>query len=169
MSRTSRPIRRRRWRAIAVVLGAGVGALAACAPITTQDPYSASDGVRATVGDEVQATNLLVVTSEQGAQGVLVGALTNLTDTDTSVTVAVGGETVTLAIDAGQTVLLDGSSEPQPPSSPGLRVEDVAVRAVPAAPGEVTDLTLSTPGAGEVTGAVPALDGTLAPHDRLVP
>ncbi|RYZ29089.1 MAG: hypothetical protein EOP01_05855, partial [Propionibacteriaceae bacterium] len=90
---TLRP-RRPGTRALAAAgaLAAGL-LLAGCSatnPIQTQHDYSPSDGVRVTVGD-VRGNNLLVLTSGQGAPGVLHGAFTNDSDEDRTVTVSFAG------------------------------------------------------------------------------
>jgi hypothetical protein len=69
---------RHRLAAAGVVALVGV-ALTGCSAtnqITTAKAYSASDGVRAELGD-VTAENLLVLTSAKGAPAALQGALTN--------------------------------------------------------------------------------------------
>lgn len=141
-------------------------ALAGCAPITTQRPYAPGDGVRAQVGEQVQAENLMVVTEAEGAAGVLTGALTNVGDAATAVTLSLGGLTIEVPVDAGQTVLL---TAPDAQESDTVRVQDVSVAAVPDGPGALTDVTLATPEGGSVTVAVPVLDGTLSQYRDLLP
>lgn len=151
--------------------GAGVGviglAIAACSPITTLDPYSASDGVRAVLGEQVRATNLLILTNGEGEEGVLVGGLVNETDEPTEVTVTVGSETNGLRLGPRETLLF--SSRESVLGLNARAVEPLTISSVSVPPGAVTDVELSTPSAGSVTVQVPVLDGTLEPYDTLVP
>lgn len=140
--------------------------LAGCAPVTTQGPYAASDGVRAGIDGQVTAENLLVVAESEGGPGVLTGGLTNVGDVPAAVTVSIGGLTIEVPVEVGQTVLL---SAPDARETASLGVQDVSVAAVPDPPGATTDVTLSTPEGGSVTVAVPVVDGTLSPYDELLP
>lgn len=149
-----------------IATGALAVALAGCSPITTQVPYAASDGVQAQVGDQVKAENLLIVTAAEGEPGVLLGGLTNLGDEATAVTVTIGAQSVDIPLEPSQTALLGATEATE---SDSLTVQDVAIDAVAAAPGDVTDISLSTPRAGSVTVAVPVLDGTLEQYAALVP
>jgi len=150
---------RHRLAAAGVVALAGL-ALAGCSAtnqITTAKPYSASDGVRAELGD-VTAENLLVLASAEGAPGALQGALTNrgtdaVTVTLTSGTTAIG----TVRVDATSTVLLGGDT--------GKALTFTTANA----PGGVTPLTLETGPGGTLTVSVPVLDGTLPEYATHVP
>lgn len=160
MSRTAR-FPRQTWLAIGAVAAA-----AGCAPITTQLPYSASDGVRVELGEQVKAENLMIVTSAEGAPGVLLGGLTNLGEQPAEVSVQVGVQVVDLPIEPGQTVLLGADPGAQDGSA---AVAEVSIAAVPAPPGGTTDVEIATPGSGAVAVSVPVLDGTLQPYDQVVP
>jgi hypothetical protein len=164
VARTSRP--HQLPRLLALGLAGAALATAGCAPITTQQTYSPSDGVLVAIGEEVRASNLLILTSGEGEPGALVGALTNRTDQPTLVTVTVGAESVDIPVDPGATVLLNA---PDAPEADRLAVEQVTLQSVPAPPGAVADVELSTPSAGSVTVSVPVLDGTLEPYGELVP
>lgn len=148
--------------AAAPVVAVALIALAGCSTtnqITTDDPYDASDGVGAQVGD-VSAQNLLLLTAAEGEAGALIGALTNRGDESVEVTIA--GEDDADATDvrvaAGQTVLLGGEDG-----------EEVQFASMPVEPGAVTPLTLTTGPGGSVTVEVPVLDGTLPEYEEFVP
>ena len=135
----------------AATLAAAV--LAGCStinPITTQMEYDASDGVSVEIG-EVRGLNLMVVTDEQGATGVLTGTLHNTGTEDVAVSASIDGDAIaTIDVPAGATVKLGGDQG------------DAAVTGVvPVAPGLLTDVAFQTPAAGQVTEQVPVLDGTL--------
>ncbi|QZN86080.1 hypothetical protein [Cellulomonas sp. C5510] len=139
-----------------VVLAAALTGCSATNEITSMDAYSASDGVRATLGT-VTAENLLLVAADADAPGALQGALSNRGDDGVTVTVALGEESARVWLPAGDTVLLGGSDG------------DEVVLTTPAAPGAVADVTLSTGTDGEVGVPVPVLDGTLPEYADLVP
>jgi hypothetical protein len=149
------------------VAAAGLAlALTGCSPITTTKPYAASDGIRVQLGDQVRGQNLMIVTSAEGEAGVLLGGLVNDGSTATNVTVTVGSETVQLALEAGQTVLL---SAPDATPTSTLGVEEVLISSVPGPPGSLTDVRIETPEAGSVTVGVPVLDGTLESYEPVIP
>jgi hypothetical protein len=148
----------RRRLAVAALASLAVAPLAACQsshPITAE-PYAASDGVDATLGS-VRAGNLLVLAAADGAPGTVLGSLTN--DSDRAVTVQVGLEDDLTSIDVapGATELL------------GPDDTEVAVPAVPVAPGALMALRLSADAEGTTTVQVPVLDGTLPYYATLVP
>lgn len=165
-------------RAAALVVGltAGLVALAGCSasnPITTQKPYSASDGVRIVLSDTLSAENLLVLTAAKGEAGTLLGALTNNgTDTERVSIAADGADDVTVRVPAGATVLLTPDDTPdgaETSGTTGPARQDVALSTVPVAPGAVLSVTLSSGAAGTHTLDVPVLDGSLPEYASLVP
>lgn len=161
-----RPGRANRMGALVVSLGVMIGA-SACAPIHTLDIFDPSDGVRATLGDEVKATNLLILTEEEGAPGTLVGSLSNLTDGDLAVDVTVNGAAgVNVELPAGHTAYLT----PRTPSFDGPSFAfDAQIDAVGTPPGGTADVVIATTSGGEATVQVPVLDGTLEPYDEYLP
>ncbi|GEL46386.1 hypothetical protein CHO01_15020 [Cellulomonas hominis] len=139
-----------------VALAAVLSGCSATNPITTEEPYSASDGVRATLGS-VTAENLLVIAAEADGPGAVQGALTNRGDEPVTVDLVLGGDSEQLRLGAGETLLLGGTEGEE------------LVLTTPAAPGAVADLTLRTAGDGEIAFQVPVLDGTLPEYADLVP
>ena len=159
--------RPRTLRAAALTAGLAVAtlALAGCSAtnqITTEDQYSASDGVRLTLGD-VRASNLLVLSAGEGDVGALQGGLINDSSEDRSVTLAVGEEETTVELGPNETVLL----------GTGRAAEDgfaeVTFPAVETPPGGLLTVTVSTPEEGTVEVQVPVLDGTLPEYADQVP
>jgi hypothetical protein len=139
-----------------VALAAVLSGCSATNPITTEEPYSASDGVRATLGS-VTAENLLVIAAEADGPGAVQGALTNRGDDADTVDLVLGGDSEQLRLGAGETLLLGGTEGEE------------LVLTTPAAPGAVADLALRTAADGEIAFQVPVLDGTLPEYADLVP
>lgn len=162
---------RSRTSARPVVVGAVLAlaaALSGCSvtnQITTEVPYSASDGVRATLGD-LTAENLLIVAQAADAPGALQGALTNRGDDTLTVELSLEGSTERVRVESGATVLLGGGAGEG--GADGDDREQVVFDAA-GAPGSTVELTLSTDAAGEQTVPVPVLDGTLPEYADLVP
>lgn len=156
---TSRP-RRAVATATTAALAAATLLLTGCSatnPITTQNNYAASDGSHVELGD-LRLGNLIVLSTGQGAPGVVVGSVTNDAGEATRVTIAVAGaEAGSFRVDGRQTVLLgqeDGET---------LEVESVEEPA-----GAFVDLTVSSD-AGSTTVGVPVLDGSLPEYAELTP
>ncbi|WP_090031286.1 hypothetical protein [Cellulomonas marina] len=141
--------------------GFAVLALAGCTatnPVTTNVSYDPSDGIGVTVGT-VYAQNLLVLTTAEGEPGVLVGAFTNESSDAVDVSLELpGGESDSLDLAAAEAVYLGTEDD-----------EGIAIDTVPAAPGGLVDVTMSTPEGGSQTVRVPVLDGTLPEYATLVP
>ncbi|WP_208012559.1 hypothetical protein [Cellulomonas shaoxiangyii] len=153
----------RRLTALALASAAVLAGCSATNQITTISDYPPSDGVAITV-DEVRALNLLVVTEAEGAPGLLVGALSNTSGEDTTVTLTVeGGEAVEVDVPSAGTVLMGGTDAPG-----RYRTAEVPVAAVAAPPGGMTSVTISTPAGGSSSVSVPVLDGTLAEYAPLL-
>ena len=163
-SRTDHPAPLRS-RAVGAVITAATAAtltFAGCSatnPIATQNDYAPSDGVGAQLGD-VSFGNLLVLTSAEGEPGTLLGSVTNRGRDDVKVTLGLSDGAAGPPIDvrAGDTVLLG------PEKDVTLELD-----AVPAPPGAVVDLAVSSDAGGSSTVGVPVLDGTLPEYADLVP
>ncbi len=159
-ARPSRPHVSRTRTATAVAVTALV--LAGCSatnPITTAIPYNVVDGVAESVSEDVGVRNLIVFAAEEGAPGVLVGAVANGGREDVEVTLSPeGAAPVTLDVPARGTVLLGGEEG-----------ETVELDSVGAAPGSLLTITASTPGGGDVPIRVPVFDGSLPEYADLVP
>lgn len=145
----------------AVVVGLVLAGCSATNPMTTENEYSASDGVRFTLGD-VRGTNLLVLSEGKGEVGRLEGALVNDGEDDQTVTLTFGdADPTTLELGPKETLLLDGSDEDGH--------ANVVITAVEVSPGEVAPLTVKTGSGGSITFDVPVLDGTLPEYASAVP
>lgn len=143
--------------ALVGVLATVLSGCSATNQITTAQVYSASDGVRASLGD-LTAENLLVISGGTDDPGALQGAFTNHGDDALTVTITSDGEQAgKVRVQAGATQLLGGTHG-----------EDV-VFDTQAAPGSLTTLTIETGEGGSQDVQVPVLDGTLPEYADLVP
>lgn len=136
-----------------------LAALTGCSvtnPIQTQVVYSASDGVRVTVGATIEAKNLIVLTDAQGEPGALIGAVTNRGAQDTIVTIdVVGAGRHEVPLTAGQSFRFVGEDV--------LRFD-----AVDARPGQTMAITVSSGNEGATSATVPVLDGTLPEYAEVI-
>ncbi|UNK71781.1 DNA modification methylase [Microbacterium sp. H1-D42] len=132
-----------------------------CTFLTNQSttiPYSPSDGVSVNAtGGDIIVRNALIVATEDGSAGNLVGAFINNGDKSGRINIDVAGNTLTVRVPAGERVSLGADEEP-------LLIEDLNVK-----PGGVVEvLFVSGDGDAEPTD-VPVLDGTLPEYADLVP
>jgi hypothetical protein len=155
VSRSARPAR---TVAVAVCAAAGVLLTAACSPTTTTIQYSASDGARVPLTPQLRGLNLMVVAEEEGAQGNVLGALSNRTDEAVTFTLeADGAAAVDVPVPANGTVYLGTEGGTQ-----------VMLDSVGVIPGENLDATLSA-GDAQQQFYLPVLDGTLPEYAEYVP
>ncbi|WP_372593897.1 hypothetical protein [Actinotalea sp.] len=146
-------------RAAALLLAAAALSLTGCSatnPVTTNQAYAASDGVDITLGG-LQFGNLLVLSAEQGAPGTVLGSVTNTAGADVRLEIGLSGELTTLAVPAGETVLL----------GPDDAAVDLAT--VPSPPGALVEVVMTSDADGSATVMAPVLDGTLEQYAALVP
>ena len=153
-------IQLKKSRAALVVGVVGLGlALSACSPTTTNKPYAASDGIRATLGD-FTFENLSIVTLAQGEAGQLLGGATNTSSTAGSVTLSSVDGTITIPvpIKANSTVNFFTNGR-----------ELGLVSEVPAPPGATIEFTVSDLDGQSKTIYVPVLDGAWPEYAEAVP
>jgi hypothetical protein len=126
-----------------------VSGCATFSPVQTEYDYPAADGVRLSITG-LELRNLAIVTAAKGATGVLVGQAVNSGDSAVDVSFAVQGgapaTTATVPAHSGDT-LSDSTST-------------VEIPAVPAPPGAMVELVVSTPQAGQNIVTVPVLAPT---------
>ncbi|GAA2517082.1 hypothetical protein [Rarobacter incanus] len=83
----------RRRAAIIATTIAGLVAVSACSPVTTDMNYAPSDGVRASVST-VTGINLLAVANDEGTRANFVGAFTNSGSESVNVTLEIPTGTI---------------------------------------------------------------------------
>ncbi|MGX5695584.1 hypothetical protein ACWKWP_05235 [Agromyces soli] len=148
--------------ALGIVLG-GSG----CAMLTyqaTTEPYDASDGVSADVG-ELELRNILVI-SDLGVAGNLVMTVVNngAEDRELLVEYGDGGEAEPVEIAAGSTVSFGvGEEQGVDPIKP------VLLPTLDAQPGSLLPIFFQYEGAEGMEVRVPVLNGTLPEYSSLVP
>ena len=150
-AQTTSSTRRPRAAVLAAVAVSGSMLLSACqviSPRQTDVMYEPSDGVAVDLGP-VKVRNLLVIADAADGPGVISAAVGNPSDTDAVISFVQGGEApVQTTVPARGTANLsvDGPK--------------VSIAKVPAAPGAVVTLVVSTPAAGQSPVTVPVLPAT---------
>lgn len=145
-------VRTPRTRAVAALaaLAAGTSLLGGCqiiSPRQTDKMYDAGDGVSVDVG-EVQVRNLVVVGTKAGGAGTVSGAVGNPTDAPVTVTFSTAEAKVDAQIPAHSTIDLSSAES------------KVVLTKVDDAPGDMTQLSVSTAAAGQSPVLVPVVPGT---------
>jgi len=138
---------------------AGVLAVSACSPITTDIAYSPSDGVRINLTDEVRGLNLLIISAAEGEPGTLLGGMANDSDEPVEITVAPEGtDPIDVPLEAGETVYLsvDNGFEAQ-------------FGNIDVAPGGTISVTLTSSTGETQTAEVPVLNGLLPEYEDYLP
>lgn len=143
----------------AVTVAVAAVALAGCSyvnPITTQEYYSASDGVHLSI-DDIEAQNLIVFTNGQGEPAALVGVIVNRGTQDVELLVRFDGDTTTqVSSPAGSVVHLSPID--------GVEVPGTS----PVFPGQLTTVEFATDSEGNFAYDIPVMDGTLPQYTAIV-
>ncbi|MFW5471287.1 hypothetical protein ACOCJ4_14730 [Knoellia sp. CPCC 206435] len=139
---------RHRLRAALAAAALGSTLLGGCAifsPVQTNYVYQPADGINATFGD-LALRGVLVVADAKDGPGSVVGQLVNNGTEVVDVTIGTGGGAAPtpVSVEPGATLALGGETA-------------VPLASVPAAPGDVVPLQVSTPGSGQNVVTVPVL------------
>lgn len=140
---------RRPTAVLAAVLLGAAAALAACStqsPAQTTVPYQPADGIDVNLGS-VLARGLVLVSAAKDAPGVLVGSLINNGKDAVTVTFLTQAQ-AQASEKGGPTMQLKPTSQ--------VPISGVQIDSVPAAPGALTTIVLSS-NAGQVFADVPVL------------
>ena len=135
-----------------------------CAMLSTQATsiqYSASDGVNIPDSGPLQVRNVLIVSDEEGVDGVLVAAIVNSTSESQTLTIEYGEDsktTETIRVPANTTVSL-GTEETDP-----LPLEGIDTK-----PGANLPMFFQSGDSDGVLFDVPVLDGSLDYYGDLLP
>jgi len=123
-----------------------LGACSTQSPMQTAIPYQAADGVAASIG-AVQARDLLVVSAQKGAAGLLSGSVINTSPDAVTVSFLTRDESEA-GTSKGVAVQLKAGEQ--------KRLESVQLAKVPDAPGDLTYVVMQT-SAGQTLVNVPVL------------
>ncbi|WP_028280416.1 hypothetical protein [Arthrobacter sp. H5] len=146
----------------AVAAGAAVFAIlgatgcAAVNPQATTIQYAASDGIVDSVGP-VLLRNVLIITSDEGEPGTLLGTLFNESDSAVQVTIDGENESSQITIPAEGKYVFEDEVD-----------DDGTLQGVSEIPGALVDLDF-TVNSESATIRVPVLDGTLEAYREYVP
>ncbi|WP_285725436.1 hypothetical protein [Psychromicrobium xiongbiense] len=144
----------------AALIGASVLGVSACgyiAPQQTTHQYSPSDGVRATFNN-VEVSNLLIVTKAAGKEGRLLGAVYNNT-----------ASTVTVTFNGSNGAQTQVTVKPGVPFYLNAESDAALLSTVASAPGALETVKISSSGGGSTELKVPVLDGTLQEYRGYLP
>ena len=132
--------------AAAALLASGC---AVFSPVQTDVDYQPADGVKLSI-EGLELRNLAIVAPEKGGTGVIIGQAVNSGTSAVDVTFGVegGAATATAAVPANSGDTLSDSTS------------GVTLDGMPAGPGEVVQLLVSTPEAGQNVVTVPVLAAT---------
>lgn len=146
----------------AVVAGSAVLALlgatgcSATSQQATTIQYAASDGIVEQVGP-VLLRNVLIITSDEGEPGTLLGTLFNESDSTVRVSIEGENETSEITIPAGEKYVFEDEVD-----------DDGTLQGISEVPGSLVDLEFSVDSESATFG-VPVLDGTLEEYREYVP
>ena len=135
-----------------------------CAMPSTQATsiqYSASDGVNVPDSGPLQVRNVLIVSDEEGVDGVLVAAIVNATSETHTLTIEYGEgskTTETIRVPANSTVSL-GTEETEP----------LPLKGIDTKPGANLPMFFQSGDSDGVLFDVPVLDGALDYYGDLLP
>lgn len=140
--------------AVLAILGA-TGCSATSLQATTIQ-YAASDGIVERVGP-VLLRNILIITSEEGEPGTLLGTMFNESDSSVQVTIEGENETSQITIEANGKYVFEDEVD-----------DDGTLQGISEIPGSLVDLEFSV-NSENATFRVPVLDGTLEEYREYVP
>ena len=135
-----------RASAVAGTILLASGCASAFSPIQTDFDYDSADGVPLTI-EGLDLRDLAIVVPEKGGTGIVVGQAVNRSTSAVDVTFAVTGAPTPATVAV--------------PASSGKTLSDAAtgveIPGIPAAPGEMVQMTVTTPEAGKNVVNVPVL------------
>lgn len=134
--------------ALGAAIALGTTGCAFITPISTDVPYSPSDGINIPVSSgPLQVRNALIVANDDGSKGNLVAAIVNSTDSAETLSLDIGDTgTKRIRVPARSTISL-GTAETDP-----LPIQNLGSK-----PGTTLPITFQSGGATGVTVMVPVL------------
>ncbi len=152
------PNRRVQQAAVAGVVLAMLG-ITGCSVINEQSTtrqYAASDGIVENLGT-VELRNILIVSTDEGQPGTLLGTVFNNGDEPVQLTIEGENETSEITIDGGDKYVFEDEVD-----------DDGTLQGISEIPGSLVDLDFTVESETETYG-VPVVDGTLAEYRDFVP
>ncbi|MBP6996335.1 MAG: hypothetical protein KBB39_09395 [Phycicoccus sp.] len=125
--------------------------LSGCAlfsPVQTDEPAQTADGIDVALDADVVLRSLVIVATEQGGPGRVSAQVVNDTDKDVNITFEVPSGSADVTVPAHGSANL------------AEKKYAVTLSAVPAGPGDMTDVQVSTSQAGINVFSVPVVDAT---------
>ena len=146
---TNRAASALRASALAGTILLASGCASAFSPIQTDFDYDSADGVPLTI-EGLDLRDLAIVVPAEGGTGIVIGQAVNRSTSAVDVTFGVAGAPTPATIAV--------------PASSGKTLSDAAtgveIPGIPAAPGEMVEMTVTTAEAGENVVKVPVLANT---------
>ncbi|MET4542319.1 hypothetical protein ABIE37_004124 [Arthrobacter bambusae] len=153
------PVQRGKLAIAAAAIGVGLLSVTGCGFVNAQQTthqYSASDGIKADLG-QLQLRNILIVASGENEPGRVIGAVFNQSGTDATLTVSgANGAQTEIPVKANSETLLNDTTDAAILSTAGV------------IPGGLTPVTIRS-GSDSATINVPVVDGTLAEYTKYLP
>ncbi|WP_156135069.1 hypothetical protein [Arthrobacter sp. L77] len=140
----------------AVLVMLGVSGCTFTTEQSTTTQYAASDGVVKDLGP-VLLRNVLIVGTEDGRTGRLVGTVFNTTDQPVELSIRAGGAETSITIDGDGEFRFEDETE-----------DDATLEGLSGRPGSLVEVDFETDGE-QATFQVPVLDGTLEEYRDFVP
>ncbi len=153
------PVQRGKLAIAAAAIGVGLLSVTGCGFVNAQQTthqYSASDGIKADLG-QLQLRNMLIVASGEKESGRVIGAVFNQSTSDATLTISgANGAQTEIPVKAQSETYLNGQSDAAILSSAG------------AAPGGLASVTIRS-GSDSAQINVPVVDGTLPEYRQYIP
>ncbi|MDR6986297.1 hypothetical protein J2Y66_000767 [Paenarthrobacter nitroguajacolicus] len=153
------PVQRGKLAIAAAAIGVGLLSVTGCGFVNAQQTthqYSASDGIKADLG-QLQLRNILIVASGENEPGRVIGAVFNQSSTDATLTISgANGAQTEIPVKANSETYLNDTTDAAILSTAGV------------IPGGLTPVTIRN-GSDSATIKVPVVNGTLPEYAKYLP
>jgi len=153
------PVQRGKLAIAAAAIGVGLLSVTGCGFVNAQQTshqYSASDGVKADLG-QLELRNMLIVASGENQPGRVIGAVFNKSSSDATLTISgANGAQTEIPVKANSETYLNDEADAAVLSTAGTR------------PGGLSPVTIRS-GSDSATINVPVVDGTLPEYKEYLP
>ncbi|MFJ5957668.1 hypothetical protein ACIQC5_17140 [Paenarthrobacter sp. NPDC092416] len=153
------PVQRGKLAIAAAAIGVGLLSVTGCGFVNAQQTshqYSASDGIKADLG-QLQLRNILIVASGENQPGRVIGAVFNKSSSDATLTISgSNGAQTEIPVKANSETYLNDDADAAVLSSAGT------------IPGGLTPVTIRS-GSDSAKINVPVVDGTLPEYAKYLP